>query len=745
MSQGQSLVAQWNEHVLESIRAGSAKPTATIDQLFMTHTAIYDAWAAYEPDAEGLYSKEDRPLEEHSLANKSEAISYAAFTALVALFPDREAIFAEAMQSFGYTPYPETPSTAATVGINAAQTLFAARADDGSNRENDYATPDDYVYAPVNASDPDATNGINGPDFDPNRWEPLRIPTGTEVDENGIPTVTDDPASYVDQVVLTPHWGGVTAFALQENDAARPPAPPQLGDFSEYIDANGKVTTNDAAYREQVAEVLEASKNLTTEQKVIAELWADGPRTESPPGHWNQIAQDIALRDGHGIDDDAKLFFALNAAVFDAGVATWEAKNTYDYIRPQSAIRYLYDGEMVEAWAGPNQGMQEIPGEEWRPYQNTTFVTPPFQEFTSGHSAFSTAAAQTIAAYVGSDVYYDGVSVGNYDLDDVEGKELLGEFVSTSLAFEDFQPGEEAVVLRWATLTDAANEAGVSRIFGGIHIQDGNLRGREIGDYVASGAETYWTALFTRGGDDVITTSEQGGITYAGTGNDIVTGLDGDDIIKPGLGMDTVTTGGGEDKVSGTVQELDMLTITDLSLEDMLVVEGATLAPDGLTWLGESGILGLDTDGDGDFDATVTLQGDLSRAVFEVVQNGANSELSYTLAPIVIEGTSSNNRLRGTDADEVLISGGGRVDYMMGGAGRDIFVFTDLDGRSDSLRIADFNTDEDMLDLNGAQIEGVRQLGSTLRLTLSEDRDTIILRGVSDLGEVVFVEDQMAF
>ena len=95
-----------------------------------------------------------------------------------------------------------------------------------------------------------------------------------------------------------------------------------------------KVTTNDQAYRDQIEEVLNVSATLTTQQKVIAELWADGPRTEYPPGNWNQIAQDIAIREGHGIDEDAKMFFALNAAVFDAGIATWEAKYAYDYNRP---------------------------------------------------------------------------------------------------------------------------------------------------------------------------------------------------------------------------------------------------------------------------------------------------------------------------------------------------------------------------------------------------------------------------
>jgi hypothetical protein len=231
------------------------------------------------------------------------------------------------------------------------------------------------------------------------------------------------------------------------------------------------------------------------------------------------------------------MFFALNAALFDAGIATWTAKYHYDGVRPQSAIRNLYFDQKVQAWAGPNQGIQTMPGQEWQPYQSVTFVTPPFPEFTSGHSAFSMAAARTIASFVGSDRFYDGTTLGNYDLDDVEGIDLLGEYVATVLLFEDFE-GTEPVVLRWSTLTEAAEEAGINRLYGGIHIQDGNLRGLDIGEDVASQAETRWQALFTRGGDDILHCDRKGGLVIAGAGDDEVYGRGGVDVIEGGSGAD---------------------------------------------------------------------------------------------------------------------------------------------------------------------------------------------------------------
>ncbi|MEM7745551.1 MAG: vanadium-dependent haloperoxidase, partial [Pseudomonadota bacterium] len=388
----QSIVAEWNEVMLEAIREGGAKPTATTYQLHLVTAAIYDAWAALDEDAYGHYSEIETSLAA-SDANKSEAISYAAFRMLSTVLPGAQSKFDDFMADLGLdTGVTSTdPSTAAGLGNLAAANVMAARSGDGSNFENDFA--DTTGYVPVNDPEPGSDGAPGGDDFDPNAWQPLRVPNGTLTDANGVPIFdNNDPSTYDDQIALTPQWGSVTPFALASGDQFRPDAPPQLGDFNPYTDSDGNVTTGNQAYIDQVTEVLETSANLTTEEKVIAEFWADGPRTESPPGHWNQIAQDISLREGYGIDEDAKLFFAVNAAVFDAGIATWEAKYTYNYVRPQSAIRDLFFDEEVDAWGGPDLGTQTILGQEWRPYQNLTFVTPPFPEYVSGHSTFSMAA-----------------------------------------------------------------------------------------------------------------------------------------------------------------------------------------------------------------------------------------------------------------------------------------------------------------------------------------------------------------
>jgi hypothetical protein len=105
---------------------------------------------------------------------------------------------------------------------------------------------------------------------------------------------------------------------------------------------------NTPAFTAQAQQIVDMLINLTEKQKCIAEYWADGPNSELPPGHWNLFAQVISERDKHDNDKDVRLFFALTNAVFDAGIATWECKRFYDYVRPISAIRYLFNSQTIK-------------------------------------------------------------------------------------------------------------------------------------------------------------------------------------------------------------------------------------------------------------------------------------------------------------------------------------------------------------------------------------------------------------
>ena len=490
-----SIIRDWNETLLEAVRGNAPRPTVVSRTLFLSSAAAFDAWAAFDATALAATPANralKRPPSERTEANRRVAVSYAMYRVLLAAYPNEKARFDARMREFGFDPAlsVQDPATPAGLGNLIAARVLAARADDGSNAGANYADTANALfpvpYAAVNAADPAAANAPGGVSFDINHWQPLRVPTGALRDAIGQPYV--DPArpeSYTDQRFLTPHWGSVRPFAIASAQALLPPAPPRHGSTSPYVDGLGHASTSHEAWVRQFTEVVEISAGLNDRTKVIAEFWADGPRSETPPGHWNQLAQGVSLRDDHGIAEDARMFLALNGALFDASIATWNAKRVYDTVRPVSAIRHYFKGQMIQSWAGPNQGTRSIRGEDWQPYQEATFVTPPFGEYTSGHSGFSAAAATVLEAITGSERFFDGVTRIDRDLDGDGQNDLAGQFIARP-GYLRFETGPaQPVTLSWPTFRDAADEAGFSRLYGGIHIQDGDLRGREIGDRVA--------------------------------------------------------------------------------------------------------------------------------------------------------------------------------------------------------------------------------------------------------------------
>ncbi len=439
-------VVVWDEAAQQAVRNTKPGPTIASRAYGTVHTAMFDAWAAYDAVAIAtqLGDTLQRPAAENTLSNKNEAISYAAYRTLTDLFPSQVSLFDEAMNQLGYDPRAVSADITepSAIGDLSARALLDFRHRDGSNQLNGYA--DTTGYQPVNT--PDSVS-------DPDRWQPLRTPL-------------DNPSGQVQQY-LTPQWGDVTPFALTAGSQFRP-APPAAFGTPEYL--------------EQAREILDLSANLTDEQKIIAEYWEDGAGTSFPPGSWLTIGQFVSDRDTHTLDEDVKLFFALGNAVFDAGIAAWECKRFYDYVRPVTAIRLLFDGQAVQAWGGAGQGSEPIDGGDWLPYQASNFVTPPFAEHVSGHSTFSAAAAEILQRFTGSDAFG-----GAYT-----------QLAGTS-RFEAGTTPAADLTLSWATFSEAADEAGMSRRYGGIHFADGDMAGRALGRKVG---EQVWNQaqFFIQGG-----------------------------------------------------------------------------------------------------------------------------------------------------------------------------------------------------------------------------------------------------
>lgn len=435
----ENIVVAWGSAALQAIRDTRPGPPMVARDLAIVHTAIYDAWAAYDSVAVGtrLGAALRQPPSERTEANKAKALSYAACRALADLFPSEIDSVMSLMSSLGYDPGDTAINANSPSGIGnlAAQAVIDFRHGDGSNQLGDLhpGAYSDYTgYAPV-----------NGPDTikDPNRWQPLRV--------------SDGHGGSVVQRYIGPHWGLVTPFALRSGSQFRPVVGPRR--------------YPSAGYRKQALQMLQYSANLTDRQKVIAEYWADGPSSELPPGHWCLFAHFVSARDKHDLDADVKLLFAVTNAVLDAGIAIWEAKRAYDSVRPVTAIHFLYKGKKVKAWGGPGQGTIIINGEDWQPYQAPTVVTPPFAEYVSGHSGFSAAGAEILKRFTGSDA--------------------CGWSHTQPAGSSKFEPGlvpATDITLSWKTFTDAANQAGMSRRYGGIHFPDGDVRGRAMGRLVGA-------------------------------------------------------------------------------------------------------------------------------------------------------------------------------------------------------------------------------------------------------------------
>ena len=242
------------------------------------------------------------------------------------------------------------------------------------------------------------------------------------------------PTSLValQQKPLLPKWGMNRTFAMPDGKACPLPAPPT------YSEDKG------SEFYKQALEVFETKKNLTPEQRAIARFWSDDPMlSPTPPGHWMSIALQILERDNAGLDKSAEVLARLGITLADSFIGCWQTKFEYDLLRPVTYIRRTMD-----------------------PKWESVMTTPPFPEYPSGHSTQSAAAAS-----------------------------VLTDFFGENFAFEDTTHVKDGVKARtFPSFWAAANEAGISRLYGGIHFRAAIERGLDQGRCIGA----YANALKTR-------------------------------------------------------------------------------------------------------------------------------------------------------------------------------------------------------------------------------------------------------
>jgi hypothetical protein len=566
-----SIARTWDEQNLAAIRIDSPNPPVHARNLFHLSVCMYDAWAAYDTNAVGYLFREKHTAADLALARR-EAISYAAYRILRQRYvfsksaSNTLATLAAQMVQLGYPTNNFSLDTSTPAGVGNSVYLAVSNYFilDGARELNAFqeAPASEGGYVPVN---PPLVTGLPGDPnvIDVNHWQPLAITNA--VDQNGF------PAGPV-QSFVGAQWLGVRPFALARDDASLPWINPGLqphlvgfgstrfrNDVVDVIRRSGQLTPDDGV-------ILDISPgafgnnplgtnngtghpvNPATGQpyapnpvkggdfaRVLAEFWADGPNSETPPGHWNTLANGVADNTnlvkriggtGPVVDDlewDVKVYFALNAAVHDAACAAWSMKRYYDGGRPIENNRYMGDLGQSSAPAQPSYhpnglplvtnlielvtadsaapggrheglpvnkvaiyawpGQPANPGSQhsgakwilpsvWMPYQKANFVTPAFPGYISGHSTFSRSAAEVLTAITGSPFFPGGIAT----------------YTAPSNTFLTFEQGpSQAVQLQWGTYYDAADQAGISRLFGGIHVSVDDLQGRIVGSQCGLG------------------------------------------------------------------------------------------------------------------------------------------------------------------------------------------------------------------------------------------------------------------
>jgi hypothetical protein len=570
---------------------------------------MYDAWAAYDGTAAQYLHHENATAADIEQA-RNEAVSFAAFNIIKHRFvtgpagigPGKAATIVDIRQQMadlGYDPdfTSTTGNSPAALGNRVAQTVINYGLADGANEANNYASVPPYtpVNQPLTFDLPGTTMN------DPNRWQQLHF-LGGRIDQFG------RPINEATQGNLSPRWGNVKPFGMTAADRSAngvyhdQGAPRQLGGptdaafkqldalgvirLSAQLDPNDGVmidispasrgNTPNAPFTESYDQVghdlnPHTGQPYTSQMvrrgdfgRIVAEFWADGPLSTSPPGHWNEIRNDvtdkmeqlgIAKRIGgtgpvvNDLEWDVKSMLALNGAVHDAAIAAWHHKGFYDSARPISFIRYMGqlgqssdpnlkvdlgggnlvdtyhpDGLPLEAglvevitpattaagqrhehlagnegkiairsWQGaidgtapfddPSEisGVDWITAETWMPYQLSSFVTPPFPGYVSGHSTFSRSAAEAMALVTGSEFFPGGIFEYHFE----QGSGLDFEYGPTT-----------PMSLQWATYFDASDQASISRVYGGIHPPTDDFTGRRIGTLVGPAAFAQAMRLF---------------------------------------------------------------------------------------------------------------------------------------------------------------------------------------------------------------------------------------------------------
>jgi|HubBroStandDraft_1064217.scaffolds.fasta_scaffold05426_3 uncharacterized protein DUF6851 len=557
-----SIARRWNEQTLAAIRVDLPRPTVHARNLFHLSAAMWDAWAGYASKENGVFVSERHTAADVDVARRA-AISYAAYDVLMHRYESAvggartAACLRAVMADLGYDANDahDAGDDPIAFGNRVGHTVIAKTQDDGANEANDYADTTEYT----SPNPPLVYDSPGAPLKEPERWQPINLSVAAT--QNGIIL----PAGV--QTYIGAQWGSVRAFAMTRRSNGVPwpdpgPVPRLGGTMKDWI---VEVVRKTAALDPSDPTTIDISpgayghnslgandgkgwaKNPVTGQpyppqvvrrsdfaRVMAEFWADGPKSETPPGHWNVLANSASdspgcarrlFGKGEPLDRlawDVHLYLALNGAEHDAAIAAWGIKRRAMTVRAISLVRWMGEKGQSSDPKGPSydpQGLPLVPGlievitqESSAPGQRHADLAPFVGEvavrdwlgepgdrgnqvsgvgwvravnwITYQRRTFVTPA---FPAFISGHSTFS--RAGAEVLTSVTGSPYfpggLGEFVAQKGKFLLFEKGPTAEIrLQWAAYSDASDEAGQSRLWGSIHIQPDDFAGRRVGHQV---------------------------------------------------------------------------------------------------------------------------------------------------------------------------------------------------------------------------------------------------------------------
>jgi len=604
---GAELVAEWNNLAIEWIRLSERGPTISGRFAAYVNISMYDAWAAFEQQARGVFTDSTAT---HSENDQDAAISCAAYKVVNAIGESilnqkhleigagedankRLAILRNrSLQLLHDSTDNQTTDTVMTrasrLADSVASKVIAHAMSDGANQENDYADTSAYSVTPWVVPVPATDDGISDYDFLGTGYSFAGFdPTVAQGVNGGVETVhpmvldgrlrltrswqsltqlgvfppADDGGQ---QIPLTPHWGQVSTLVLASGDQMRPES------VLRPYDQNGNL--NDQWVREsrqliEFSAAMQDGVDASAIQRARSEYWELGDATEYPPGWWLQRATDLALQRNLTQRETIKLLLAVSVATFEAGIASWDIKFHFDTVRPITAVNELFYGSEVYDWRG-SQIAKTDDRDHWRPYQLRRNLTPPFPDVPSGHSSFSSAAAVVMLQLLQTNFF--GYSTESF----------TSRFDLTDGFDGNDKNDNEETSLYWEYLSRSAEEAGLSRLYGGIHMMDGNLLGLKLGTQLGHMTVEYIDALFgdqPRQASELVFgkgTADAELVTPDGTcGAAEVYGFHGNDFLKSNLNCDgTVNLFGGEGLDTYRIEGVGDIWIRDYEIGERIVI-----------------------------------------------------------------------------------------------------------------------------------------------------------------------------